>query len=79
MDLDGKVIVEPRFVFAGDFQDGRAPFRRDGLYGFIDREGKEVIPPKFTLARGFSHGAAFVRINTKSMYTDPKGKLFGPQ
>jgi len=42
------------------FSDGLAPFRSNGLYGFIDPHGKPVIPPKFKAVRGFSEGLAAV-------------------
>lgn len=40
IDLTGRYAIPPAFTWAGDFQDGRAMVRRDGLVEFIDTRGK---------------------------------------
>lgn len=61
IDRSGKVVVEPRFEFAGEFAEGLAVVKEDGKYGFIDQSGKFVIEPRYTNARSFSEGLARVQ------------------
>lgn len=47
-DAEGCLAIEPRYAWAGDFSEGRAPVAVDGmLMGLIDREGREVIAPEY--------------------------------
>lgn len=53
-DAEGRMAIEPRYVWAGDFSEGRAPVAvaapegENGLLmGLIDREGNEVIAAEY--------------------------------
>src|SRR6202012_883533 len=40
---DGSVAVPPGYDWVGTFADGRAAFRLNGLYGFVDEDGNEIV------------------------------------
>lgn len=50
------------FEHCGAFNDGLAPARKNGKWGFIDHSGAFVIEPKFLSARSFSEGRAVVSV-----------------
>ena len=56
----GDVVIKPIFRSAGEFSEGLASARIDGLYGFIDATGEFVIEPQFDFATHFSEGLAVV-------------------
>jgi len=68
MDVNGQVVIPPRFCAAGHFSEGLAtaslPNVLDAkgrwLIGFIDRSGEFVIPPQFQYASAFKEGLARV-------------------
>lgn len=81
MDIDGNVIVEPKYTYAGDFADGMAivsdkeecaydEFERIGQYGYINIEGKEIIPCEYYGFNNFSDGVAAVGKKTTTYYDD---------
>src|SRR5262245_38164362 len=55
-----------RFEVANMFDEGVAPVRIDGRYGYIDRTGQVVIAPQFQAAGPFEGGYAEVRVEGKS-------------
>lgn len=52
-DETGRIVIAPRYAWAGDFSEGRAAVAVDALVGegmlmgLIDREGRAVIPPEY--------------------------------
>ncbi len=74
IDTTGKVVIKARFAQAGDFSEGLAPARLEGLYGFIDVNGNYVIPPKYDFANSFKEGLAIVYVDSVPMYIDRNGK-----
>ena len=60
VNLQGEVVIKPRFNFGGKFVHGLAPARIDGLFGYIDRTGKYVIPPIYDYAEDFSDGYGII-------------------
>jgi hypothetical protein len=53
-DLDGKIVIEPRFRSVGDFSNGFARASDvKGLWGYIGRAGNEIIPMQFEDAEDF--------------------------
>lgn len=88
-DQTGKVVVEPAFVFAGPFQEGRAPvcqgckkihkgehwFMEGGLWGYIDRTGSVVIPFQFEEVSGFESKKARVRHKGELIWIDENGNV----
>ena len=85
-DLDGRVAyldVEGReripfsagWETGGDFSEGLARVRRDGLWGFIDAGGEVVIEPRFYFVEDFHDGRALVRNeNADDSYIDRRGE-----
>jgi len=78
---DGQVAFEvvvgegdkPAF---GDFAEGRAAFRSNDRWGFIDATGKVVIAPRFNAVLPFSGGLAAVwDTKNRAGFVDPSGKL----
>jgi len=69
MDVDGHVVISPRFVDGGPFSEGLAlaslpglmdPTANWPLVGYIDRHGEFVIPPQFRFGSPFKEGLAQV-------------------
>jgi hypothetical protein len=52
-----------------------AAFKRNGLWGFVDRDGFEQIAPRFEEARSFSHGLAGVMINGEWSFINKEGNV----
>lgn len=73
-----RVVINPKFQDAGLFNEGVAPVRLGGKYGFIDREGSCVIPYKYEYAGVFSEGLARVRLDDKYGYIDKNGVVVIP-
>ena len=61
IDLQGNILVSPRFHEIGPFTEGIAPAREEGLYGYIDTTGAWQISPRFDIADTFSFGVAVTR------------------
>ncbi|MHC4592358.1 MAG: WG repeat-containing protein, partial [Planctomycetota bacterium] len=47
IDKTGQVVIEPRFMSAGDFSEGLANVKIRGRYGYIDKTGEVVIKPDY--------------------------------
>lgn len=75
IDLDGEIVIEPRFERAWDFSDDLALVKSHGRYGFIDRAGRFVVEPRFTDAWHFSGGLAPVELDTSWAYVDRDGRI----
>ena len=72
----GDWIVEPRFLVAGDFSEGRAFASTDGeMFGFIDLNGEFVIRAEFQQCRQFSGGLAAVLQEGRWGYIDNRGEI----
>ncbi len=79
VDGNGRVVIEARYQWAGDFHDGLAAVVVDGLWGFIDTSGTMVIEPQYEWAGTFSENRAVVGIEGKYGYVDGEGILvIGP-
>lgn len=70
----GKIIIEPQFLSAGDFSEGLAPARINGAYGYINSTGQFVIPPQYDYAMPFSEGLAIVFKGEVPFYINQKGE-----
>ncbi|MEL7146879.1 MAG: WG repeat-containing protein [Bacteroidota bacterium] len=75
----GKVVFEPRFKDAGDFNDGLAYVQIMTKYGYIDLKGELVIKPKFLAVGDFSEGMAAVQLPDKKLrmwgFINTQGKM----
>jgi hypothetical protein len=74
VDYSGNVIIQPQFVYAGEFSEGRAVVMIGEKCGFIDNTGKQVILPLYDNAARFREGRAVVMIGEKYQYIDKSGK-----
>ena len=59
----GSIVINPKFGFSGDFNDGIAAVEYDGKHGYIDKSGTFVIRPQFSGAGDFKDGIALVTIS----------------
>lgn len=81
--VDGQVLVEAVYDFIGDFAEGYAPVRRNGLWGHIDSQGKEVVKPMYKLNEEeqwegyyFKRGVAELYLEDGStIYIDDDGNI----
>lgn len=63
---DGKYdMYGSEYNYLGEFYEGLAAVRRNGLIGYIDISGEYAILPKFTWAYEFHNGIAAVSIGRK--------------
>ena len=53
-------FIAPKYEDAGTFNNGLAPVKQNGKWGYIDTEGKTVIPFQYDIAGLFSEGFALV-------------------
>jgi hypothetical protein len=60
IDVNGNVLIKPKFHSIGIFSDGLAPARLKGTYGFINEKGKYIIPAIYDYAEPFYNGFARV-------------------
>ena len=60
---------------AGDFHEGLAGVRHNGLCGFIDRDGKPIVPFEYEDFGHFSSGLAPVKQNERWGYISDEGFL----
>lgn len=62
----------------GDFYQGIATFKKDGLWGYLNEQGDVIAPAKYDFAYPFMEGRAKVNYMGKYGYIDQKGKLVIP-
>jgi len=64
IDIEGQVVIEPRFQYAEAFNEGVAVVAESNskgtFYGYIDRKGDVLLPFKYDYARAFHEGLAIV-------------------
>lgn len=62
IDITGKMIIEPKFIYTGEFSDGLAEvrFKSDEIEksGFIDKTGNVIFEHTFYYVYNFSEGLA---------------------
>jgi hypothetical protein len=78
LDAEGAVSIEPRFVAAFGFSEGRAAVVVDDRFGYVDTTGALAIPPRFEFARPFVSGRAAVRLDGRWGFVDSGGRLVIP-
>ncbi|MGH9970486.1 MAG: WG repeat-containing protein [Pyrinomonadaceae bacterium] len=78
IDATGKIVIAPRWRYAGDFSDGLAVVQSKEFSGYINRRGEEVIKLDEFPLKDFHGGLAAVGWNplqANSGYIDHSGKL----
>ena len=81
INASGKEVIPLKFQdLPGDFEQGIAPVKQKGRWGFIDKNGKVVILFQYVKADSFSEGlAAVVTADTnKYGYINTKGEIVIP-
>jgi hypothetical protein len=63
MERSGKIVIQPSFNMALDFQEGLAPVQISQSWGYINSTGKVVIEPRYARADLFQEERARVTIN----------------
>lgn len=78
IDKSGHVVVGPDLNFqeVGNFSEGLAAVRVNGLNGFINAKGQIVIEPQYLSVYPFQREMAFVESSEgKRLYIDKNGKI----
>lgn len=44
----GKIVIEPAYEWANNFENGIAPVKKNGFYAYINRKGELVTPFQYT-------------------------------
>jgi hypothetical protein len=68
-------IVEPKYEWIDQYNEGLAPFCYGGKWGYIDQEFKIIIMPEFDQVLGFSEGLACVKTEGKWGYINREGLM----
>jgi len=87
IDRRGRVVIEPRYAYAGAFCHERAAVCdgcrlaagehgewEGGRWGFIDRHGRLVVPMKYDAVTPYADGRAEVVLKGKRLVIDKAGK-----
>jgi hypothetical protein len=80
-DLDGNIVIEPKFDMAEMFSEGYSSVTVGDRHGFIDETGKYVLPlQSYEFLGSLHNGLAPVRINDKVGFINIKGEeIIKPQ
>lgn len=71
---NGDIVIDVKYEYADNFQNGLALVRSNALFGFINNNGKVIIPIEFDRAEGFNNDQAKVSKNEQEFYIDTNGK-----
>ena len=72
-DLDGKIVIEPKFDVAEMFSEGYSAVQIGNKWGLIDETGKYIIDPKFEYLGSVHNGLSSFRENDKYGFVDING------
>ncbi|WP_338763439.1 WG repeat-containing protein [Bernardetia sp. ABR2-2B] len=75
IDIDGNIVIPPKFIQAGNFSNQLAEARIKGLYGYINKKGAFEIKPQFEFALPFNEERAVVYQDARPLVIDKKGKI----
>ena len=75
IDTKGKIVIQPQFEGAFNFDEKLAPVIKSGKIGFIDKTGKFVIQPVYESATEFENGLASVWKNCKYSHITSNGEI----
>jgi hypothetical protein len=73
-DLDGKIVIKPKFDEAEMFSEGYSAVKMDDKWGLIDEKGKYKIEPSFEYLGSVHNGLSSYRQNDKYGFVDVSGK-----
>lgn len=75
IDANGSIAIQPQFLWASRFSEGRAIVMVCRRYGYIDSRGKIVIGARFDDAGMFSDGLAAVRLGKRFGFINRAGRI----
>ena len=79
IDIEGQVVIEPRYHYAEAFSEGIAVVAESGskgtFYGYINKKGDTVISLSYQYARGFHEGLAIVSQNGDLFVINKSGDI----
>ncbi len=79
LDTRGEVIYFPGVTLLGDFHEGLALFKKNGLSGYLDTSFKVIVKPKFRSAGNFYNGRARATdTRGREYYIDQTGRKLFP-
>lgn len=61
-----------------EFVEGRLPFERDGLWGFVDRSGSVIVEPCYSRVEEFCESRAVVELDGQQGLIDRDGGVILP-
>ena len=74
IDRNGKIVINPQFDEAGDFNNGLAVSRCRTASATSTGKGKFAINPQFDQAGDFDHGLAPVWLGDRQGYINREGR-----
>ncbi|MDQ3394848.1 MAG: WG repeat-containing protein [Bacteroidota bacterium] len=78
--IENKAITAYEYDMAYNFNNGLAPVKKNGKWGYIDKKNNLVIDFKYDDASAFSDGLAVVKVDSKKGIINLKGEfVFHPQ
>lgn len=64
VDINGKVVIEPKYENARSFSNGNAAIMENGKWGFINKKQSQIVECRFDDAKDFSQKkSCFVKEN----------------
>lgn len=75
LDENGSFLFGKQYEHVSRFNEGYAPVKSNGKYGFINTKGEVVVPCIYDLAHSFYEGYATVESNGKWGVVDKKGRV----
>jgi hypothetical protein len=73
IDHEGKMEIEAKFDFAGDFHGGIARVLTGKTWGFIRKNGSYLVEPSLSFASDFNSGLAAAAIGDQYGFIDTSG------
>ncbi len=74
INVNGEVVIPPRFASASEFVGGLAVVKEEGMYGYINLHGNLITAYKYTSALPFENGEAIVATDSASFVINKRGE-----
>lgn len=78
IDKTGKILIEPKYDYVGEFSEDMALINLGGKWGFINKMGEIIVEPKYDEIADFSEGLALVKDGDKWGFINKEGKFVIP-
>lgn len=73
VNINGEEILKCEYEKLGKAGNGRIPFEKYGLWGYLDYSGKVVVEPQYKMAYQFKNGQAIVKTDQNYSVIDLQG------